>query len=515
MTWVRVAVISAAVGLVAAVLPAIATGGVAEAAGSPSGVAMPGDIPGWTRTFADDFSGTTLDSTKWGKYAGIPKSSSVAMWDQSHVVVGSGLMTIVGTRSGDRFVTGGVSSARAGGQKYGRWELRFRADKGDAIGYALLMYPSSGGWPPEIDFAEDFGGNKTQTMATLHWGSTNQQIHKFGYADFSQWHTVGLIWTPGRVDYLLDGAVFASVTGSGVPAEPMWLGMQTEAKTCNSSGSNCPNGVAPTSADLEVDWVVRYAATSTTPPTPPTTPPTTPTPPTVPPVTPPAPPTVPTPPTVPPVIPPVSPPTVASTVRSRLAVTAPTSVVAGQRVRVTARLAAAPGAASKTVPVVFRDRNGVRRSATVVSVRPVPGSPGLYQGSSSLVVTHSGRIGASYAGASANGVSIDTAASTSVKVGAKAVIRGFATTTTSVRRGSRLTDVVALAPVGSTAYLQRQRCSGSACTWRSVKKWTVRSHGRIALRWVVPKGAARWRVVVRGGPLAAVAITGTRRTVGR
>ena len=39
----------------------------------PSGQAMPlGDIPGWHQVFADDFSGTTLNTSNWYPYSGQP-----------------------------------------------------------------------------------------------------------------------------------------------------------------------------------------------------------------------------------------------------------------------------------------------------------------------------------------------------------------------------------------------------------------------------------------------------------
>src|SRR5438067_2072718 len=40
-----------------------------SAAASPSGLAMPaGDLPGWKRVFADDFSGSSLNRNSWGPY---------------------------------------------------------------------------------------------------------------------------------------------------------------------------------------------------------------------------------------------------------------------------------------------------------------------------------------------------------------------------------------------------------------------------------------------------------------
>ena len=44
-----------------------------SAAISPSGVPMPvGNIPGWRQVFADDFTGATLDTSRWRLYWGQP-----------------------------------------------------------------------------------------------------------------------------------------------------------------------------------------------------------------------------------------------------------------------------------------------------------------------------------------------------------------------------------------------------------------------------------------------------------
>lgn len=225
--------------------------------GSPSGVAMPsGDLDDWRQVFRDDFTGRDLDATKWGVYSGRPGSGSGGYWAPSHVTVGNGklvLRTYRDPRFGGRWVSGGLSSARGLKQTYGRYLLRFRMEAGKGIGYAALLWPVADHWPPEVDFAEEAGGSRDHTTATVHYGRGDSVVHHKVRVDVTRWHTLGVDWTAGRLTFTLDGRLWASVT-SHVPAERMELDLQTQA--CLSV---CPGAGTPREVDMEVDWVVAYA----------------------------------------------------------------------------------------------------------------------------------------------------------------------------------------------------------------------------------------------------------------
>jgi beta-glucanase (GH16 family) len=220
-----------------------------------------GDIPGWKRVFSDDFTGSALNTQAWGTYSGQPGGDPGGLWDPSHVVVHDGMLELQNYRDpalGGRWVSGGLSSARALKQTYGKYLVRFRMDPGYGIAGIVLLWPSNGGWPPEIDFAEDGGGNRRETTATLHYGASDLQIARSVTTDFSTWHTVGVEWTAGRLVYTLDGAQWATVSGSQVPSEPMEMDIQTQAGTCGQAATPCPDGSTPDHVNLQVDWVVAY-----------------------------------------------------------------------------------------------------------------------------------------------------------------------------------------------------------------------------------------------------------------
>jgi beta-glucanase (GH16 family) len=218
-----------------------------------------GDPAGWRRVLSDDFAGTRL-SSRWVAYDGEPSGDPAGWFDPAHVTVSGGVLTIRGAYQAARrkWVTGAVSSWPSLKQAYGKYEVRFRADKGRGIAYALLLWPVDGSWPPGIDFAADNGDTRSRLYTTLHTVG-GSQIEKSTDADFSEWHVAGVEWTPGRLDYTLDGTVWATVRDPWVPAEPMVLALQSQAWACGQTWRRCPDSTTPAQVNLQVDWVVAYA----------------------------------------------------------------------------------------------------------------------------------------------------------------------------------------------------------------------------------------------------------------
>jgi beta-glucanase (GH16 family) len=217
----------------------------------------------WHRVFFDNFS-HGLKASDWGRYSGQPGGDPGGWWDPSHVVVRDGilhLLTYRDPRFGNRWVSGGVSSAPALKQTYGKYEVRLRMGSGAGVAVAALLWPVANHWPPEIDFAEDGGATnaRRQITATLHYGSDNSQIQRSIRRDFSRWHTLGVEWSPGKLVYTLDGRPWALISGPEVPAEPMELDIQTQAGMCGNASSPCPTARTPARVDVQIDWVAAYA----------------------------------------------------------------------------------------------------------------------------------------------------------------------------------------------------------------------------------------------------------------
>jgi beta-glucanase (GH16 family) len=238
----------------------------------PSGEAMPvGDLPGWRQVFTDDFNGTSLGSC-WYTYNGVIPSSPTSMWAPSHVSVSGGeamLSTYQDSAFGGTWTAGGMSSAPCLQQEYGKYEVRFRMDQAPGVKYAILLWPSTKPWPcgGEIDFGEDQGGDRNYSTLTDNYCNASGQ-HVFlpqdkVYADFSQWHTIGVEWTHDKLVWTLDGKTIATVNSDKVPADDMQLDIQAEANTnCSISWYTCVDAATPPVVHTDIDWVAAWAPTS-------------------------------------------------------------------------------------------------------------------------------------------------------------------------------------------------------------------------------------------------------------
>jgi beta-glucanase (GH16 family) len=240
-------------------------------AASPSGVAMPvGNLHGWRQVMVDDFNGSVLDGARWGTYSGPIPGDDGGWWSPSHVTLARGVATLGTFRDagvGNRWVSGGMSSARALTQQYGKYMVRFRMDRSVGVKYAILLWPSTRPWPcgGEIDFGEDNGGSHSRSTLTVHYCNPDgsdailPQLHV--KADFSHWHTIGVEWTRDSIVWTLDGRRIGRVSSVHVPSSAMELDIQTQAGTCGDPEFPCPDRSTPRYVRMQVDWVVAYTGT--------------------------------------------------------------------------------------------------------------------------------------------------------------------------------------------------------------------------------------------------------------
>jgi beta-glucanase (GH16 family) len=233
----------------------------------PSGESMPvGDLPGWRQTFVEDFNGADL-SQRWFLYDGQPNGDPGGWFLPSHVSQTGGRLIInaspTQTPNGNIYATGGLSNSKSFSQVYGKFSIRFRIDKGYGINYIVMLWPADDSWPPEINIAEDNGLRRDLITSTLHYGGHGSEVKRISHnqtgLDFTQWHTVGLEWTPGKLVMYLDGHEWSRTESSAVPSVPMSIALQSQAWFCGGSFSDCPNNTTPKNVNMEVDWAVAYA----------------------------------------------------------------------------------------------------------------------------------------------------------------------------------------------------------------------------------------------------------------
>lgn len=217
----------------------------------------------WRLVFFDDFT-AGLQPSLWGQYSGQPGGDPGGFWAPSHVVVnqaGLNLETYRDPAFGGRWVSGGVSSAPALKQTYGKYEIRLRVGRGRGIQFAALLWPVADQWPPEIDFGELGGAtnNRNSIAVALHYGPQDTQIQAGLKVNLTRWHTVGIEWLPGRLNFTMDGRRWAVIRNRNVPRQPMELDLQTQAGTCDQPWAPCPNSQTPGYVDAQIRWVAAYS----------------------------------------------------------------------------------------------------------------------------------------------------------------------------------------------------------------------------------------------------------------
>jgi beta-glucanase (GH16 family) len=135
---------------------------------------------------------------------------------------------------------GGFSSARLNTQGkfsilHGRIETRLRLPQGQGIWPAFWMLGDGFGtvpWPDcgEIDIMEMVGHQPGTLYGTLHGpgysgahGISLSTMLPAGTVFADAYHVFAVDWRPGRIDWLLDGQVFHTLTAADLPKGTKWV----------------------------------------------------------------------------------------------------------------------------------------------------------------------------------------------------------------------------------------------------------------------------------------------------
>lgn len=232
-------------------------------------IASSGSMPtappaGYKTLYQNDFSSGVL-GPEWYRYWGQPGGDPAGWWSPSHVDVSQGALTertyqdqahYGGT--GTPWVEGGVALYKIGFQS-GEVLVHTRLTEPNGVAMTLALWPSAANnWPPEIDFSETTGGS--QAYAFLHWRSSSgiqTASAKAPNVDLTQWHTWGVVVTPSKVTYTLDGVPWA--TTANQQSQTMHLCIQQEVYGAGNPDRELPPGPSePSEVDLDVAWVAVY-----------------------------------------------------------------------------------------------------------------------------------------------------------------------------------------------------------------------------------------------------------------
>jgi beta-glucanase (GH16 family) len=203
----------------------------------------------WTCSFYDEFSGTSLDRTKWLPQttdgSGFSSGTQDCFMDSpNNVGVTNGNLVLTSRRESGYFtckttawswyytnVTSGSVSTYGGrfSQTYGRFEARMRVTGAKVTGLheAFWLWPDNptkyGSWPSsgEIDVAEIYHQYPDRAIPFVHYNNANDPNVTNNYCtidDISKFHTYVVEWTPTSIKVLYDGQL--CIEDRWVPASP-------------------------------------------------------------------------------------------------------------------------------------------------------------------------------------------------------------------------------------------------------------------------------------------------------
>jgi beta-glucanase (GH16 family) len=231
--------------------------------------------PGWQTLWADEFNGTSLDTSKWAVATGARRD---AVNSASAVSVGGGNLTITTYTSSGTHYTGFIGTSSGLKATYGYFEasITFQDSPGEWSAF-WDQSPTMGnpiGNPAvagtEIDIDEhrvvDSGGANVsnKVISTIHWdgyGAYHQSVssglvNNPGSSLQGNFHLYGLEWSPAGYTFYLDDTPYWS-TSQAVSHRSEFIYLTSEVQN-NSWAGHIPTGGYGSLASSQTKMIVDY-----------------------------------------------------------------------------------------------------------------------------------------------------------------------------------------------------------------------------------------------------------------
>ncbi len=236
---------------------------------------------GWQLQFADEFSGTSLDSNSWSIITGARRN---AVNSTDSVNVGSGNLTLTTHTENGTHYTGFISSKNLFTATYGYWEARVNFQDSPGMWSAFWMQSPTMGTPlgdpatagTEIDIVEHRHVDSTNTdisnkmQVNLHWDGYQAGVEKSaGSGNINNptaaplegnFHLYAVQWDPTGYKFYIDGTqVWQTTQGLSKRSEYIFLSSEVQN---NSWAGTIPTGgygsLATSTTKMTIDYVHVY-----------------------------------------------------------------------------------------------------------------------------------------------------------------------------------------------------------------------------------------------------------------
>ncbi len=249
---------------------------------------------GWNLAWNDEFTGTTLDTTKWDPiFWNTPFNNEQQAYRPDHVTVSGGnlVLTADDTNNGGKSYTSGKVESKWTKQ-HGRWEIRAKLPGTQGTWPAIWLLPDTNQYPwpsqGEIDIMENRGNQPFLTSSAFHWGPdfngrqftfSEQQATNGGVAEnyHDEFHTYAVEWDATKLRFFVDDVNYYTVSNQDT-ANSFYPGGFLSAQTApveinlnvavggDFLGGAQPNGSSVWPQQMLVDYVRVYERDASPPP---------------------------------------------------------------------------------------------------------------------------------------------------------------------------------------------------------------------------------------------------------
>lgn len=228
----------------------------------------------WVQVFADEFSGSSLDLTKWQPQVGGGGWGNNELQFYTarpeNIQVGSGSLKIIALDEdyqGHEYTSARLRTKGLADFAFGKMEARLKLPAGQGLWPAFWMLPSEtyyGTWPAggEIDIMEYLGHQSSTMYSTIHAAppltssSTMYVLPSGNFAD--GFHLFRAEWEPNVLRFYVDNVLISTKNPASVAPAPWRFDRIFHLLLNLAVGGNWPgppNGSTVFPATVEADWV--------------------------------------------------------------------------------------------------------------------------------------------------------------------------------------------------------------------------------------------------------------------
>lgn len=194
------------------------SGSSAQPVLNPTRTFGPIPVRNWEPSFVDNFEGNQLKLNAWRPgWEHLPRRISYYDKDALRVSGGQLHIDVLNRAESDRGYTTGLATTQGlFKQRYGYFEMRARMPGGESFWPAFWLMPEAGRWTSEIDIVEFRGHLSNAVHTAFHYGNRLRNENSgdaVATVNLTEtFNTYAVYWSPGRLDYLLNGQIIHSVT---------------------------------------------------------------------------------------------------------------------------------------------------------------------------------------------------------------------------------------------------------------------------------------------------------------